>query len=233
MNNGKSALIVFARQPVSGKVKTRLGRDLSADLVLDLYKSMVKHAVRAARAVRGCRKIICYAGGGSPGFFERYEKVFELKRQRGADLGERMLNALGGCLGREGGKAVVIGTDCPGLSRKDILTAFSKLEKHDIVLGPSRDGGYYLIGVKEPRPELFEGIDWGTGRVFAQTMARVRKMGWRAHFLRLRTDIDTLEDLKRQLPVLRRRSRFRSFVRKWEKERQNKVTRTQNDNVTK
>jgi len=217
----KSALIVFARQPSMGQVKTRLVRELPEELVLELYKGMVKDVLRMVRGVCGSSRYVFHAGVPRAGseFFERYEKSFVLKKQNGTDLGARMLNALRGCRKDGCDRMVLIGTDCLSVNEKDILTAFSKLASHDIVLGPSRDGGYYLIGLKDPFPELFEGISWGTARVFAQTVSRIKKFNKKVYFLKLRADIDTLEDLKRLMPFLRRRREARSTVRVWEKRR--------------
>jgi len=220
-SNAQPALIVLARQPELGRVKTRLTTDLPEDLVFEMYKAMVKDVLRMARSVRGCHRYIFHAGSPrtGAGFFERYVKSFALKRQNGADLGARMLNAFRVCR-REGcARLVLIGTDCLSINEKVIQTAFSKLISHDIVLGPSRDGGYYLIGLKLPVAKLFEGIDWGADRVFAQTVVRIKQLKKKVHFLRLRSDIDTVEDLKRQLPILRRGRKSRSIVRVWEKKR--------------
>ena len=94
---------------------------------------------------------------------------------------------------------MAIGSDCPDVTVADVEAAWEALQSHDVVLGPARDGGYWLIGLKEPRPSLFDGIAWGTDAVFAQTFDRCRAAGLVVHQLRQLDDIDTEEDWRRFL----------------------------------
>ena len=94
-------------------------------------------------------------------------------------------------------RAAVIGTDVPWVSRAIVLEALRSLDRDDVVLGPSHDGGYYLLAVDRPRPELFAGITWSTPQVLPSTLARSQALGLSAHLLETLTDIDTLEDVRR------------------------------------
>jgi rSAM/selenodomain-associated transferase 1 len=117
--------------------------------------------------------------------------------QHGTALGERLASAFADLLPDPADRAVVIGADCPDLNPAVIREAFTALDEHDLVLGPARDGGYYLIGLRRPAPALFERVSWGTDRVFAQTLERAERGGLRVATLGVLADIDTPEDLVR------------------------------------
>jgi rSAM/selenodomain-associated transferase 1 len=117
--------------------------------------------------------------------------------QSGADLGARLVAAFAARLAASGDAAVIVGTDCPGLRPPHLAAAFGALEDHDVVLGQSRDGGYWLIGLRRPAPTLFAGIAWGGPEVLAQTLDRARRAGLRVAQLETLADVDTPEDLVR------------------------------------
>lgn len=201
-NSPKTALIVFAREPKWGKVKTRLARDLPKPYVLRLYKAFVRDVVRVARQTPCDQRFLYYAGhGASIPFLKRTARPFQFRRQMGADLGERMYQAFAYCRKRGFDRTVIIGTDCVTLTPQDITRAFRQLKKHDCVLGPSGDGGYYLIGLREPLRWLFSGICWGTQAVFRQTLSKLRKRKQAVGQLRCEHDVDVIDDLMK----LRRR----------------------------
>jgi rSAM/selenodomain-associated transferase 1 len=126
-----------------------------------------------------------------------------LLAQDGPDLGARMSSAFGDAFRRGADRVAVIGTDVPALTRDDVLEALASLEDHDLVLGPSRDGGYYLIGLARPRPALFQGIAWSTSTVFAATMERAAGLGLTVRILEERRDIDTLDDVRAEWTRIR------------------------------
>ena len=194
----RSALIIFAREPKDGKVKTRLCRDLPSATVTRLYKAFVNDVLAVARKTRCDQRFIYYVGNGSSiPFLKRAKSQFQLRRQTGKDLGERMYRAFHYCQKKHFGRIVIIGTDCLTLTSRDIETALKKLKSTDCVLGPSKDGGYYLIALNAPHRKLFEGIDWSTASVLKQTLRRARRLGKRTYLLKGQEDIDTAVHLKK------------------------------------
>jgi len=194
----KTALIVFAREPKDGKVKTRLAKDFPTPTVTRLYKAFVKDVLNVARKTRCDQRFIYYVGNGSSmPFLRQFENHFQLKKQTGKNLGERMYRAFCYCKKKKFDRIIIVGTDCLTLTERDINKAFQKLENHDCILGPSRDGGYYLIALKSPHRKLFEGIDWSTESVLKQTLRGARQLNKKTFLLKNREDIDTTVHLKR------------------------------------
>lgn len=180
-------IIVFAKAPVPGAAKTRLAPALGEVGAARLHARLILQAVRTARAA-GCGEVQLH-GTRRHSFFRRLPVAFHL--QRGRDLGERMYHALS----RNPG-AILIGTDCPALSVSDLRRAARWLSSgYDAVLAPAEDGGYALIGLRRARNEFFQGVAWGTSRVYAQTVERLAQHRWRA--LRKVWDVDRPEDLPR------------------------------------
>jgi len=191
----RGRVLVFARAPVAGRSKTRLIPALGAEGAARLSARLLR---RTLRTVSGFPvELWCTPSTDHPAFTQcAGEFAVSLHTQRGADLGERMLHGIEGALTR-GPWVVVIGCDCPELTREDIAGAASALEDGaDAVLGPAEDGGYYLIGLRRPMPGLFQGVDWGTDRVLAQTRDRLRRHGCRWHELATRRDLDRPGDLR-------------------------------------
>lgn len=194
-----NALIIFAKTPVKGKVKTRLQKNLSQTNVLKLYKEFLFQTVYTAKKVRNCKKIIaCYPDENHPYFKTLAMKFgFHLIKQHGSDLGNRMKNAITELLNNGYKKAVIIGCDSPTLPKEHIEKAFNVLNKKSLVIGPSCDGGYYLIGVRGVAPPIFNNIKWGTREVLKETLKRIpKKMLPSFHLLPFWYDIDTNEDLE-------------------------------------
>ena len=187
---------VFAKPPVEGRVKTRLTPALPPALACGLYRAMLEDALEAARrcAADGRSLIWAEAPADGAGFAAA---GFEVHAQQGADLGERLANAFAGLLRTPDDRAVVIGADCPGLSARELDAAFEALASRDAVLGPTRDGGYYLVGLRRHAPEIFAGIEWSTERVLAQTVERAKAAGLSVALLEPREDLDTPDDLVR------------------------------------
>ena len=203
----KTALIIFAREPKDGKVKTRLCKDLPIPTVTRLYKAFVKDVLHIALSVKCDKRFIYYVGNGdSIPFLRQLSQKFILKRQMGKDLGERMHRAFVYCQKNSFDKIIIIGTDCVTLTKQDIEKAFKKLETHDCVLGPSEDGGYYLIALKLPHFHLFQGVDWSTSLVLDQTLQKARKLNKKAFLLGKREDIDTVIHLKKLSESMKNRS---------------------------
>ena len=189
-------LLQFAREPVPGQVKTRLQPALEAAGACELHIALLTHTARQLAAVPRCERELWVAGDpGHPAL--RHAASLgraRVRRQRGTDLGERMHHALDMALA-DAQRVVLVGSDCPGLDAAYVEAAFAALAAADVVLGPALDEGYVLIGVRRVDARLFREVDWGTGAVLAQTLARVDALGWRAALLEPRRDIDRPEDL--------------------------------------
>jgi rSAM/selenodomain-associated transferase 2/rSAM/selenodomain-associated transferase 1 len=194
---GCGRLILFGRYPVPGRTKTRLipvlGPVGAADLQRRLTQKSLNTILRAhlpASSVEFChtggtwRQVRRWLGRHGIGF----------SRQTGEDLGSRMANALGAAFRRGYRPVVLVGTDIPAMTAGHIQTAFQALRRHDIVLGPSRDGGYWLIGMNRPL-DLFRDIPWGGTDVLARTLAQAASQGLMVHQLERLNDIDTEADL--------------------------------------
>lgn len=191
----EAALLVFARVPRAGHVKTRLVPLLGEHGAARLHARLVEKTLRTARAAGFDRvELHCDPGIGSE-FFRKMRKRFgvRLRSQGRGDLGDRMY----GALRREPG-ALLIGTDCPALRPADLRAAVRALRTGaDAVLSPAEDGGYALIGLRRVSRALFEGVEWGSAKVMTQTRTRLRRLGWRWKELRTVWDIDRPEDVQR------------------------------------
>jgi uncharacterized protein len=189
-------IIVFAKAPVPGEAKTRLIPRLGPWGAARLHLRLTLHALRTARAAN-CGPVELH--------LSRTHSLFRRARlQRGRDLGERMQHAF--CKAR---KAILIGTDCPMLTPRDLRRAARWLSGgYDAVLAPAEDGGYALIGLRKPIPRLFLGIDWGSERVYAETVKKLAGYRWRA--LPPVWDLDRPQDLDRlrslRFPLASRRA---------------------------
>jgi rSAM/selenodomain-associated transferase 1 len=193
----KHRLIVMTRFPETGTVKTRLIETLGEEGATDLHRRMAERTVKTARGFSkrsGVGIEISFEGGGVEKM-EQWLGRLPMSRQSSGDIGVRMNSAF--VEAREAGsqRIVLIGADCPGISSALLGTAFDSLEKSDLVLGPAKDGGYYLIGLSHPHPELFQNIDWGSETVLEQTLSRARTAGISATQLPMLEDIDRPEDL--------------------------------------
>ena len=187
-------VLVFARTPVPGKVKTRLIPAIGPERAVNLHRALLWRTVATAVDAAVGPVILCCTPTTDHPHIDALARAFPvaLARQDGADLGARMHRALAATAG--GG--LLVGTDCPFLRADDLRTAAQALDGGaDAVIGPALDGGYYLIGVRTSVPELFAGVPWGTDRVLARTREHLRDLGWRWHELAPRRDVDRPEDL--------------------------------------
>jgi rSAM/selenodomain-associated transferase 1 len=193
------SVIVFAKAPVAGRVKTRLVESLGANGACQLYERLASHTLRTALGSgAGPVSLWCAPSADHP-FFRRCADEFnvELRKQSGGDLGRRMADAFQKTL-KGARQALLIGTDCPGLTGEDLREAAHALgHKADAVIGPTEDGGYVLIGLRTLAPSLFEGVRWGTEQVLSETRRRLRNLGWVWHELPVRWDVDRPEDVTR------------------------------------
>jgi rSAM/selenodomain-associated transferase 1 len=201
MKHPRCRTLVFAKTPMPGRVKTRLHAVLEPEDCAALHARLVRLTLdKLTRPQLYPVELWCAPDCGDAFFRDcRHDYELELHAQAGDDLGQRMHNAL--CQSLETcDAAVLVGTDCPSLTRTDIDTACRQLlAGTDVVLGPATDGGYYLVGLRQPHPELFTGISWGRGEVLAQTLARARQQALQVYLLPRRDDLDTPADYRRFL----------------------------------
>ncbi len=192
------ALLIFAKNPRLGHVKTRLARELGDEAALTIYRHLLA-LTRDATQFLPVRKIVCYSDFVDE-TDEWDQQRFEKRVQQGSDLGERMSNAFREVFADETiNQAVIIGTDCPDL-RSDLLTnAFTALETHDFVLGPALDGGYYLLGMKTLEESVFRNKTWSTDTVLRATLENIRALGKSFFLLPTLRDVDTPADLPAEL----------------------------------
>ncbi len=190
--------IIFAKEPLPGQVKTRLTPPFSPEMACRLYHCFLEDIIEETARLRGMELALAYTPAGAVGFFQSLAPpMAQLVAQEGRDLGERQAWAL--AWGFEAGYDVVLlrGSDTPDLPGEFMLEAVEKLAagSAQVVLGPSRDGGYYLIGLKGLHPRLFEGLAWSTGSVLADTLSRASELDLKVHLLPYWQDIDTYADL--------------------------------------
>jgi rSAM/selenodomain-associated transferase 1 len=193
-----SALIVFAKAPVPGQVKTRLCPPLTPDEAASLHGSIVLDMLERSRGAVSMDRFVACAPSPEHVFFKILEERHgvRLLAQTGDDLGARMARAMADVFALGYRQVLVIGTDLPTLPGSAFGDAVKLLADHDLVLGPAMDGGYYLIGLRKPAPDLFAGIPWSTDRVLALTTQKAAALGLTIALLPVRRDIDTIDDLR-------------------------------------
>lgn len=196
-------LVIFAKEPKENMVKTRLKGCLSSLQRMELYKAFLKDTLEIAKRVDCELRVIAYLSDKkAPQYLKQIAPGFSFYKQRGKDLGIRMHNALKSTIAKGASCTVIIGSDAPTLPLKYLNNSFKRLDNADIVLGPSRDGGYYLIGLKEPCLDLFKGIRWSAKTVFLDTLRKIKKLKKTLSLLPYWYDVDepsALERLKQDL----------------------------------
>jgi rSAM/selenodomain-associated transferase 1 len=193
------ALCIMAKAPEPGRVKTRLCPPLSPGDAAELYRCFLLDKVAQTRGVAGVERVLAYAPAQAAADFEALAPGFTLLVQRGADLTARLV-AVCDEIFRDGcDAAIVIDSDTPTLPTERLERAVAVMSGggYDLVLGPSEDGGYYLIGLRGPHPELFEGMRWSTPTVLEETLRRAHALGLSSTRLSAWYDVDTAADLAR------------------------------------
>lgn len=192
-------VIVFARAPVAGRVKTRLAARLGEAGAARLHARLTATALRIALASR-CGPVELHTTSRHRWLSHLATKhSVALRLQRGGDLGERMANAVRRAL-RCASYVLLMGSDCPELAPRELGRARRWLAGGaDVVLAPALDGGYGLIGLTRPADFLFRDMPWGSERVCAETQARLSRAGWRLRLLDAVSDVDRPEDLARRI----------------------------------
>ena len=188
-----NALIIFIKNPVKGKVKTRLAATIGDDMALATYRKLLKHTLNIVEHVTA-DKFIFFSDSIDESIGYANTPVHKVV-QSGNDLGEKMKNAFVQFF-KSGYKRVsIIGTDCPGISANIFEGAYSKLNNSDVVIGPANDGGYYLLGIKEMHSALFEKIAWSTSTVLHSTIECCNTNNLSYSLLLALSDVDEEKDL--------------------------------------
>ncbi len=185
-------LIIFQKNAVLGKVKTRLAATVGDEKALEVYQWLTDHTHRVVSELR-VDKFIYFSDFIPDGASELFP-TYGFAVQRDGDLGERMAGAFSDLFVKGYRHVAIIGTDCPELHPSDLRDAYLALNDHDLVVGPARDGGYYLLGMNRPQSRLFQGIPWSTSEVLPMTLDRANADSLDYEFLQIHADVDTWED---------------------------------------
>lgn len=187
-------LIIFVKNQVKGKVKTRLAETVGNEQALRIYKKLTDYTYSVADAVDADRQVWYSDFIAKYDVWDESESVFAKKLQKGSGLGERMKGSFHQAFNEGYKRVVIIGSDCAGITEKIVSRAFNRLADHDLVIGPSKDGGYYLLGMNKLYRQLFDDIPWSTAGVFPQTLKTAKELNLAIHFLPELNDVDTEED---------------------------------------
>jgi rSAM/selenodomain-associated transferase 1 len=194
----KLLLVVVAKAPVPGEVKTRLSPEFTFAEATDLYRCFIQDRIKEIGNLAGIDLAISYTPEDSEGYFAQFlSNGFRLFPQRGKDLGERLSNIFVDKLAGEYDAVSIIDSDTPDLPRSIVEQSFQLLvtDRADAVFGPCYDGGYYLVGMRQPHPELFQNIPWSTEMVLPRTLEKAHDLGLDTKLLPPWNDLDTFEDL--------------------------------------
>jgi hypothetical protein len=192
-------LIIFAKEPLPGKVKTRLSPPLSPEAAAQLYHCFIQDILDEMARVPEVRLAVAFSPETAQGFFRRLAPPGTiLFPQEGADLGDRMARALARNFAAGFGPILLRGSDVPDLPAAMVSEATAALTAGQarVVLGPATDGGYHLVGLTEPQPALFQGPVWSSRTVLTDTLGLARQLGLKVHLLPPWPDIDTYDDLR-------------------------------------
>ncbi len=191
----KAGLIVFVKTPLAGEVKTRLAADIGNEKALNVYWQLLELTKNIALQFDGAKMI--WSNKDWAGQVNYWPKdSFEFYLQKGVDLGEKMSNALAFHFEEGFSKLMLIGSDCPEISISILNEAIKALDQHDLVIGPAKDGGYYLIAMKNVHKQLFTDMEWSHAQVLEQTILRADSNLLKYYLLPTLSDVDNVADLK-------------------------------------
>lgn len=199
MRPQRYAILVFAKAPIPGNVKSRLVPLLGKEKAAQLQASMIRNIVSVATRYQQCHVQLWCAPNTSHPLFVQLQNDYpiSLHVQQGDDLGLRMHLAFVHAL-RDADTAVVIGTDCPAITVGLLDQAFQALNRdNDAVIAPAEDGGYVLLGLKKATLEIFSAMEWGTSQVYIQTIDRFEQLNLTWESLPTQWDVDRVEDIRR------------------------------------
>ena len=191
----ENLLLIFIKNPEPGKVKTRLAATVGPEKACQIYLKLLSLTIDTAMEVDADRQVWYSSYIDSEDSIS--ETDFKKRKQVGKNLGARMLHAFKSGFKEGYDNIVIIGSDCPDVNPVLFEQAFNELSEYDLVIGPSADGGYYLLGMNKLQPELFRDIDWSTERVLKQTLEKAKSISLSVASLPELNDIDTIEDLEK------------------------------------
>ena len=192
-NRELPALIIFVKNPVLGKVKTRLAETLGAENAVKIYEKLLRHTHDVTQDIIA-EKYIFYADYiNNDDLWEN--EIYHKEMQNGFDIGERMKNAFELLFDKGYKEIAIIGSDCYELTAKILLTAFDQLKNVDIVIGPAKDGGYYLLGMNILIPQLFENKNWSSNNVLSETISQIQDYKYSLYQLQALNDVDEEKDV--------------------------------------
>jgi rSAM/selenodomain-associated transferase 1 len=193
---GKRVLLMMTRYPEPGKVKTRLAAGSSPAAAASIYRRCAERLFTAADRLAGPTQTIAYIADGTDRarVSDWTGARYEIMTQPSGDLGVRLSHGFTASFKNGAAAVIIAASDVPDMDSGILEAAFVALHRHDIVLGPSPDGGYYLVGLNEPATELFRNIPWSSGQVLEKTLHAAAKMKQTVHLLPPLGDIDTVTD---------------------------------------
>ena len=190
--SSKNSLIIFTRNPILGKVKTRLAKSVGNEIALEIYQFLLNKTKEVTLNIPADKVVFYSEEITNKDIWDA--TIYKKELQKGRDLGAKMSNAFKTCFKDGYEKVVLIGSDLFDLEEFHIREAFEKLEKNDAVIGPALDGGYYLLGLKKMHPKIFMNKNLGTATVRKNTMKNLEKVN--VHLLPILNDVDVIEDIK-------------------------------------
>ncbi|MCY7293150.1 MAG: TIGR04282 family arsenosugar biosynthesis glycosyltransferase [Ferruginibacter sp.] len=190
MSSSEKALIIFARKPIVGKVKTRLAKSIGEDKALQVYIKLLEHTRAVANHLTWNKLVFLTEPIG-----DDFWNGFICEQQQGNLLGEKMKFAFEELFNKGYKQCVIIGSDCPGLTKEIVEEAFLDLLENDVAIGPAVDGGYYLLGMNKIILPLFNNKDWGTDSVFKQTITDIENLQLTYKILSVLNDVDEEKDV--------------------------------------
>jgi len=198
----RRAVVIFARAPDLGKVKTRLAAELGEREALAIYTSLAENTVRVVAMLPQCDRVVAYTPKDA--YIRMRDWLgdgFSYEAQCDGDLGARMAHAFRSRFDENAESVLLIGTDAPGIDSSVLVEGFAALSHDDVVFGPALDGGYYAVGLRAPHAVLFENISWSETDTLSRSIAAARGAGLSVHLLPELSDIDTARDWRRWLSV--------------------------------
>lgn len=188
----ENKLIIFVKNEEVGKVKTRLAKSIGNQKALQVYQRLVEHTHDVTRSLPVNKEVWYSDEAENEDIWD--QGSFTKRVQKGDDLGHKMAYAFKTSFGKGATNVVIIGSDSADIDAEIIEVAFEKLAENDVVVGPARDGGYYLLGMNKFHPQLFEGVEWSTDKVLQSTLKTVEQLGLTYAKLKPLNDVDTIED---------------------------------------
>lgn len=194
-------VMVFVKAPSPGQVKTRLLPALSPEEAAALYRCLVDGTLDVVTRLQGIQVVVAYAPDARFPDLAWLGPSLTMIVQHGPTLGDRLVHAFEWAFAQGARRVIALGSDAPDLSTAWVQEALDALTRNDVVIGPTTDGGYHLIGLTCPRPELFVDMPWSSPEVLATTRERIGRLRLRVHQLAPVSDVDTPQDMQRYLSV--------------------------------